>query len=69
MATKTTSKAPSQEVHARGMSDFASLLRKEFKPQSDKAKESVEVAVRTLAEQALAGTNLLKGDVLATIEA
>ena len=49
------------------MSDFSSLLQKEFKPQSDKAKESVEVAVRTLAEQALAGTNLVSGDVLDTI--
>jgi type VI secretion system protein ImpC len=49
------------------MSDFSSLLQKEFKPQSDKAKESVEVAVRTLAEQALAGTDLVSGDVLATI--
>ncbi len=50
------------------MSDFGSLLQKEFKPQSDKAKESVENAVRTLAEQALAGTNLISGDVLGTIE-
>ncbi|MES2259289.1 MAG: type VI secretion system contractile sheath large subunit [Pseudomonadota bacterium] len=50
------------------ISDFGSLLQKEFKPQSDKAKESVENAVRTLAEQALAGTNLVSGDVLATIE-
>ncbi|MDL2354007.1 MAG: type VI secretion system contractile sheath large subunit [Pseudomonadota bacterium] len=49
------------------MSDFSSLLQKEFKPQSDKAKESVETAVRTLAEQALAGTNLVSGDVLETI--
>lgn len=49
-------------------SDFASLLQKEFKPQSEKAKESVENAVRTLAEQALIGTNLISSDVLATIE-
>ena len=49
------------------MSDFSSLLQKEFKPQSDKAKESVETAVRTLAEQALVGTNLVSGDVLGTI--
>ncbi len=48
--------------------DFASLLQKEFKPQSDKAKESVENAVRTLAQQALAGTNLISSDVIATIE-
>jgi type VI secretion system protein ImpC len=50
------------------MSDFGSLLQKEFKPQSDKAKQSVETAVRTLAEQALLGSNIISGDVLATIE-
>jgi type VI secretion system protein ImpC len=50
------------------MSDFGSLLQKEFKPQSDKAKEAVENAVRTLAEQALIGSNVISGDVLATIE-
>ncbi|MCA1245709.1 type VI secretion system contractile sheath large subunit [Massilia sp. MS-15] len=50
------------------LSDFGSLLQKEFKPQSDKARESVENAVRTLAEQALQGSNVVSGDVLATIE-
>ncbi|HWW71599.1 MAG TPA: type VI secretion system contractile sheath large subunit [Duganella sp.] len=50
------------------MSDFGNLLQKEFKPQSDKAKEAVESAVRTLAEQALVGSNIISGDVLATIE-
>ena len=57
-----------QESGSLEMSDFGSLLQKEFKPQSDKAKESVEVAVRTLAEQALAGTSLVTGDVLGTIQ-
>ncbi|MGU7775899.1 type VI secretion system contractile sheath large subunit [Burkholderia sp. MR1-5-21] len=50
-------------------SDFASLLQKEFKPKTEKAKEAVETAVRTLAEQALRDTNVISGDVLATIEA
>ncbi|HEU4373158.1 MAG TPA: type VI secretion system contractile sheath large subunit, partial [Telluria sp.] len=50
------------------MSEFGSLLQKEFKPQSDKAREAVENAVRTLAEQALVDTNVISGDVLATIE-
>ena len=63
-----TSAEQSQESGTLEMSDFGSLLQKEFKPQSDKAKESVEAAVRTLAEQALAGTNLLSGDVLGTIQ-
>ena len=50
------------------MSDFANLLQKEFKPKSDKAKEAVETAVRTLAEQALRDTAVISSDVLATIE-
>jgi type VI secretion system protein ImpC len=49
-------------------SEFANLLEKEFKPRSDKAKEAVETAVRTLAEEALRGTAVVSGDVLATIE-
>lgn len=48
--------------------DFSSLLQKEFKPRTDEAKTRVESAVRTLAEQALAGTNLVPGDVIGTIE-
>ncbi|WP_394777791.1 type VI secretion system contractile sheath large subunit [Undibacterium sp.] len=50
-------------------SDFANLLQKEFKPKTDKAKDAVENAVRTLAEQALAGTSLISNDVLGTVEA
>ena len=49
--------------------DFASLLQKEFKPKSDKAKEAVESAVRTLAEQALSSTTLIPGNVLGSVEA
>lgn len=49
-------------------SDFASLLKQEFKPKSDKAKEAVEEAVRTLAQFALNNTTLVPDDVLATIE-
>ncbi len=63
-----TSAAAQQEGSVLEASDFSALLQKEFKPQSDKARESVEVAVRTLAEQALAGTTLVSGDVLGTIE-
>ena len=37
--------------------EFDSLLQKEFKPKTDEAKEAVERAVRTLAEQALAETH------------
>lgn len=51
------------------VSEFSSLLQKEFKPKSDQARDAVEKAVRTLAEQALAGTSLISADVLKSIEA
>ncbi len=50
-------------------SEFSSLLSKEFRPKSDRAKEEVENAVRTLAEQALSSTQLISSDVVASIEA
>jgi type VI secretion system protein ImpC len=49
-------------------SEFGSLLKKEFKPQTERAQQEVEVAVRTLAEQALVGTKLISNDVVQTIE-
>jgi type VI secretion system protein ImpC len=49
--------------------DFASLLQKNFKPQSDSAREEVEKAVRTLAQQALAQTTLIGSDVVESITA
>src|SRR5499426_2393422 len=50
-------------------SELQSLLNKEFKPRSDAAKEAVETAVRTLAEQALAQTTTISSDTIGTIEA
>jgi len=50
-------------------SEFASLLNKEFKPQSSRAKEEVEAAVATLAQQALATTATISSDVVASIQA
>src|SRR3954471_4925416 len=49
--------------------EFDSLLKKEFKPKTDEAKEAVERAVRTLAAQALSQTSLISGDVVKSIEA
>ncbi|SAL06709.1 EvpB family type VI secretion protein [Caballeronia calidae] len=51
------------------LDDFSALLQKEFKPKSDRARDAVENAVRTLAEQALRDSGVISGDVLATIEA
>jgi len=49
--------------------EFASLLQKEFKPKSDSAREAVEGAVATLAEQALRETTVVSDDVQETVSA
>ncbi len=51
------------------VNDFASLLNREFKPKSDRAREAVQGAIQTLAEQALASTGLISNDALRSIEA
>ncbi|OLB14589.1 MAG: EvpB family type VI secretion protein [Gammaproteobacteria bacterium 13_2_20CM_66_19] len=58
---------PSAAVAEGG--DLDALLQKEFRPKTDEAKEAVEKAVRTLAEQALAQTQLISADVVQSITA
>ncbi|CDY79211.1 Uncharacterized protein ImpC [Caballeronia glathei] len=60
--------ASAQSVQADATSEFDRLLQKAFKPKTERAKDAVESAVRTLAEQALLDTQLVSDDVLATIE-
>ena len=48
-------------------SEFENLLKKEFRPKSEQAKSAVEQAVKTLASQALANTELVSDDALRTI--
>jgi type VI secretion system protein ImpC len=66
---ETQQKAAETEVPKLEESEFASLLQKEFRPKSEEAKSAVEQAVRTLAEQALAQTQLIGHDVVKSIEA
>ncbi|SEN08521.1 type VI secretion system protein ImpC [Duganella sp. CF517] len=69
MSTATIeSAALSAEAATVDHGDFAALLRQQFKPKTDKARDAVEDAVRTLAEQALQGAALISGDVLGTVE-
>ena len=49
--------------------EFSSLLKKEFRPKSDRAREEVEIAVKTLAQQVLADANLITDDAISTINA
>src|SRR5690348_16551085 len=66
-----TEKLAEQEgaVQTLDAGDFAALLSKEFKPKSDRAKEEVESAVRTLAEQVLNKADIVSDDVAQTINA
>jgi len=56
------------QVETLETSDFSSLLDKEFKPKTERAKEAVENAVKTLAEQALGQTALISDDSIHSIE-
>ena len=49
--------------------EFAALLDKEFRPKSDAAKEAIQSAVTTLAEQALQQANVISDDALKSISA
>src|ERR1051326_3656313 len=51
------------------VTEFESLLNKEFKPKTDEAKSAVKLAVQTLAEQALSATSLISDNAIKTIEA
>ena len=63
-----------QQAHAAPasaeVSEFESLLNKEFKVKADPEKQSVvKSAVQTLAAQALSATTLISDDAIKTIEA
>jgi type VI secretion system protein ImpC len=49
--------------------EFANLLQKNFKPQSDRARDEVDAAVRTLAQQALEKSTVIGSDVIESINA
>jgi type VI secretion system protein ImpC len=48
---------------------FSTLLNKEFKPKTDRAKEAVEAAVGTLAEFVLKDSSVISEDAVRTIQA
>jgi type VI secretion system protein ImpC len=48
---------------------FADLLKKEFRPKSDRAKQQIESAVQTLAQQVLGDEDLILDDAVNSINA
>jgi len=49
--------------------EFAQLLNKEFRPKSDRARQEVERAVQTLAQQVLSDQDLIVEDAINSINA
>jgi type VI secretion system protein ImpC len=69
MADEQTAAVEQEGQTTLEVDEFSSLLKKEFKPKSDRAKEAVETAVQTLAEQVLRDSTVISDDVLQSIEA
>ena len=68
MATELNPESATGDVAFKEANEFADLLKQNFKPRSERAATEVENAVNTLVQQALADSNLIKDDVLDTIE-
>ena len=71
MAQEETIKQTQAEAEEQPLesSTFLEQINKEFKPRTDRARENVESAVRTLAEYVLKDVNLVSPEVVNTIEA
>ncbi|HEY2710685.1 MAG TPA: type VI secretion system contractile sheath large subunit [Caulobacteraceae bacterium] len=69
MAQELQQEGAVAEAEAVAVDDFASLLRKEFKPNTDVREQRIEQAVKTLAQQALADTQIIGDDVFTTVDA
>ena len=69
MAQEQVEQAAASAAPAAESSDFTALLQREFKPKSDRAREEVETAVRTLAAQVLADEDLIADDAVNSINA
>lgn len=68
MAAETQLQQQDRAAETRDPEAFSELLKKTFKPRSERAAEEVENAVATLVQQALEDTSLVKEDVLDTLE-
>jgi len=68
MVTETVSPQQQQPAQTQDADEFATLLKQSFKPRTERAATEIDNAVKTLVEQALGDTSLVKADVLDTIE-
>ncbi|SFJ95321.1 type VI secretion system contractile sheath large subunit [Caulobacter sp. UNC279MFTsu5.1] len=69
MAQETLQHAGAPVAETVTVDDFASLLQREFKPNTDAKQARIELAVKTLAQQALEDTQVIGADVFSTVDA
>ena len=69
MAQEVQQEAAVAEAETLVVDDFAALLRKEFKPNTEVREQRIEQAVQTLAQQALADAQIIGDDVFTTVDA
>lgn len=68
-AQKATHHSSETATPSLAPDDFSALLQREFRPRTEQARDVIDQAVKTLAEQALEATALLDKDVISTIQA
>ena len=61
--------APAAATETEEKGAFATLLQREFRPQTDQVAQRIEGAVQILAEQALVDTTLISDDAIKSIHA
>jgi type VI secretion system protein ImpC len=69
MAQEALEQASVATADAVSVDDFALLLQKEFKPNSDAKQSRIEEAIKTLAQQALEDAQIIGDDVFTTVDA
>jgi type VI secretion system protein ImpC len=69
MAQETMQQSGAAGAETVTLDDFASLLQKEFKPNTDAKQARIEEAVKTLAQQALQDAQIIGNDVFSTVDA
>ena len=68
MSTEKIQEAGAATETEFALDDFASLLRKEFKPNNEERASRIDQAVATLAQQALADSAIIGDDVFSTMD-
>ena len=68
MSTEAEAAGGAEATETQTPDEFADLLQQSFKPRTERAASDVDNAIGILVKEALADQNVIKDDVLDTIE-